>query len=147
MLFVLGAFRLDEVEHRLGGVVDRADDPREAVVAGGRESRTHFRVLERFPRYTLVEARLETGRTHQIRVHMAAIGYPTRAYKLLAFTIAGAIAYLSEMAMWSMFLGGGRNQNAGGDSLIIAIVGMILAPIAALLVQLSISRSRDPSSA
>lgn len=61
----------------------------------------------------------------------------------VAATIAGAIAYLSEMAMWSMFLGGGRNQNAGGDSLIIAIVGMILAPIAALLVQLSISRSRE----
>jgi len=37
---------------------------------------THFRVLERFGQYTLVEARLETGRTHQIRVHMAYIGHP-----------------------------------------------------------------------
>ena len=61
----------------------------------------------------------------------------------VAATIAGAIAYLSEMAMWSTFLGGGRNRSAGGDSLIIAIVGMILAPIAALLIQLSISRSRE----
>ncbi|MFO7154225.1 MAG: RluA family pseudouridine synthase [Caldicoprobacter oshimai] len=37
---------------------------------------THFKVLERFGEYTLVEARLETGRTHQIRVHMAYIGHP-----------------------------------------------------------------------
>jgi len=37
---------------------------------------THYKVLERFGEYTLVEARLETGRTHQIRVHMAYIGHP-----------------------------------------------------------------------
>ncbi len=37
---------------------------------------THFRVLERFMEYTFVECRLETGRTHQIRVHMASIGHP-----------------------------------------------------------------------
>ncbi len=37
---------------------------------------THYRVLERFGKYTLIEARLETGRTHQIRVHMAHIGHP-----------------------------------------------------------------------
>ncbi len=46
-----------------------------AVVKGGREAITHFNVLERFGRYTLVECVLETGRTHQIRVHMASIGH------------------------------------------------------------------------
>ena len=37
---------------------------------------THFKVLERFSGYTFLELRLETGRTHQIRVHMAYIGHP-----------------------------------------------------------------------
>jgi 23S rRNA pseudouridine1911/1915/1917 synthase len=45
-------------------------------VRNGKEAITHFKVLERFPGYTLVEARLKTGRTHQIRVHMAYIGHP-----------------------------------------------------------------------
>ncbi|HYG60584.1 MAG TPA: RluA family pseudouridine synthase, partial [Symbiobacteriaceae bacterium] len=42
----------------------------------GKEATTHFRVLERFKGYALVECRLETGRTHQIRVHMSFIGHP-----------------------------------------------------------------------
>lgn len=43
---------------------------------GAREARTHFTVVERLADFTLVEARLETGRTHQIRVHFLAIGHP-----------------------------------------------------------------------
>jgi 23S rRNA pseudouridine1911/1915/1917 synthase len=44
--------------------------------AGSREARTHFEVIEALPADTLVNARLETGRTHQIRVHFAAIDHP-----------------------------------------------------------------------
>lgn len=47
-----------------------------AVVEGGKNAVTHFRVLERFNKHTLVELILETGRTHQIRVHMKYINYP-----------------------------------------------------------------------
>jgi len=56
---------------------DRRRRTRRAVRgAGEREARTHFEAIERLPADTLVLARLETGRTHQIRVHFAAIGHP-----------------------------------------------------------------------
>jgi 23S rRNA pseudouridine1911/1915/1917 synthase len=64
------------------GTIDApiARDPKErqnmAVVDKGKHAVTHFRVLERFGDFTLVECRLETGRTHQIRVHMKYIGFP-----------------------------------------------------------------------
>lgn len=45
-------------------------------VPNGKEAITHYRVLKRFKKYTYVECELETGRTHQIRVHMASIGHP-----------------------------------------------------------------------
>ena len=64
----------------------KTDRKRMAVTAeGGREAITHYRVLERFRKHTYVECRLETGRTHQIRVHMAYIGHP-----LLGDTVYGS---------------------------------------------------------
>lgn len=54
----------------------RIDRKKMAVVAGGRHAVTHIRVLERFGTFTYVEAELETGRTHQIRVHLASILRP-----------------------------------------------------------------------
>ncbi|MCI1890754.1 MAG: RluA family pseudouridine synthase [Schleiferilactobacillus harbinensis] len=52
------------------------DRKKMAVVIGGRPAVTHFKVLARFRHYTYIQAILETGRTHQIRVHMAYIGHP-----------------------------------------------------------------------
>lgn len=65
-----------------GGTVDApidrhpVDRKRMAVVAHGREAITHYRVLERFRAHTHITVKLETGRTHQIRVHMAHVNFP-----------------------------------------------------------------------
>ena len=55
---------------------DKTDRKKMAVVEDGKSAVTNFTVLERFDGYTLVECKLETGRTHQIRVHMKYIGHP-----------------------------------------------------------------------
>lgn len=55
---------------------DPKDRKKMAVVADGKPAVTHFRVIERFKGYTLIECELETGRTHQIRVHLAYINKP-----------------------------------------------------------------------
>lgn len=52
------------------------DRKKMAVVKNGKEAVTHFKVLNRFKNYTLLEIKIDTGRTHQIRVHMSEIGYP-----------------------------------------------------------------------
>ena len=52
------------------------DETSMAIVKDGKEAITHFKVLKRFKEATLVELKLETGRTHQIRVHMEYIGHP-----------------------------------------------------------------------
>lgn len=52
------------------------DRKKMAVSKNGKEAVTHFKVIERFDNYTLLEIKIDTGRTHQIRVHLSEIGYP-----------------------------------------------------------------------
>ncbi len=73
-----------------------------AVTDRGRYAVTHYTVLERFGGFTLIEARLETGRTHQIRVHMAYIGYPVLGdpvygHKRDAFGLAGQALHAKKL--------------------------------------------------
>jgi heat shock protein HtpX len=58
-------------------------------------------------------------------------------------TIAGAISMLAQMAQWALFFGGGRRDDDEGGSPIAALAMMIVAPIAAMLVQMAISRTRE----
>lgn len=87
-----------------GGTINKpiarnpVDRKKMAVVQGGREAITHFNVLERFGQYTLVECILETGRTHQIRVHMASIGHsivgdPLYGIKKEKFNLQGQLLH------------------------------------------------------
>lgn len=87
------AFKDREVDRRYHALVEGHPDPMEgtidapiarhpskqwkmAVVDGGREAITHYEVLELTPGAALLDVQLETGRTHQIRVHMSALGHP-----------------------------------------------------------------------
>ena len=71
----------DEIPHEKGRIEapigrSKVNRKMQAVIEGGKSAVTHFEVLKRFEGYTLIELQLETGRTHQIRVHMNYIGYP-----------------------------------------------------------------------
>lgn len=86
---VHGVIREDEL--CINSPVGRHPTDRKKMAAGvrnGKEAVTHVKVLERFRSYTYIECRLETGRTHQIRVHMDSIGHP-----LLGDTVYGNRKY------------------------------------------------------
>ncbi len=73
-----------------------------AIVESGKKAITHFKVIERFDSYTLVECNLETGRTHQIRVHMAKIGHPLvgdliYGYKKQSFNLKGQVLHAKKL--------------------------------------------------
>jgi len=80
---------------------DPGNRKRMAVVAGGREARTEYRVVRYIGDYTLLEVRPETGRTHQIRVHLSAIGYPVVGDKVYGVKSA----YLSRQFIHASRLG------------------------------------------
>lgn len=61
----------------------------------------------------------------------------------LAATIAGALSMLANMAMWGMMLGGRSSSNDRGGNPLVALAGILLAPLAASLIQMAISRSRE----
>ena len=77
-----------------------SDRKKMACVAGGREAVTHYKVLCRYKGFTFCEMRLETGRTHQIRVHMASLGHP-----LAGDTVYGAGASRFEKNNRELFSG------------------------------------------
>ena len=78
---------IKEDEGTVDAIIGRSPTDRKKMAVGvknGREAVTHYKVLKRFGKYTYIECTLETGRTHQIRVHMTSIGHP-----LLGDTVYG----------------------------------------------------------
>ena len=78
-----------------------------AVSKQGKHALTTYQVLETFKAYTLVKVRIETGRTHQIRVHFQAIGYPLAVDSIYGNKEA---FYLSQVKLRSYRLGKGQNE-------------------------------------
>ncbi len=81
---------------------DPVDRLKRRVTSGGRHAVTHFKVLERFKDYTYIEATLETGRTHQIRVHFSYIGRPVLGdplygYKNSKFRLKGQVLHAKTL--------------------------------------------------
>lgn len=84
----------------------KVDRKKQAVQSGGREAITHFEVLKRYVGYTLLKVQLETGRTHQIRVHMTYIGHPVvgdpvygSAQKLPGVNLEGQLLHAKTLSL------------------------------------------------
>lgn len=97
---------LKEDEGTIEGPIGRHHTDRKKMAINyknGKDAVTHYKVLERFGQYTYIECRLETGRTHQIRVHMTSIGHP-----LLGDTVYGSSKnpfHLQGQTLHAMILG------------------------------------------
>ena len=79
------------------------DRKRMDIVADGRQAETHFTVLKRFDRYTLMQFELKTGRTHQIRVHSRFLGHPvvgdkTYGFKNCKFNLSGQLLHAKTIS-------------------------------------------------
>ena len=73
---VRGVIKENEASINMPIARSTKDRKKMAVSKNGRNAITHFKVLKRYDNYTLIEVKIETGRTHQIRVHLSQIGYP-----------------------------------------------------------------------
>jgi 23S rRNA pseudouridine1911/1915/1917 synthase len=102
LALVEGVIKSDEgtIDEPIGRhAVDRI---KMGVVKTGKRAVTHYKVIERFDSYTLVECNLETGRTHQIRVHMAKIGHPlvgdlVYGFKKQRFNLKGQVLHAKKL--------------------------------------------------
>lgn len=89
---VRGFVKENEATIKMPIARSKKDRKKMAVDKDGKEAITHFKVLERFGDYTLLEVKIETGRTHQIRVHLSEIGYP----------IIGDVVYSNGKNKWNV---------------------------------------------
>lgn len=96
---------------------DEQDRKKMAIRRDGRHAVTHYHVLERFGEFTYIEARLDTGRTHQIRVHMKSIGHPLLGDPLYGPSTIGGQA--------KALLKGVNAQELSGQMLVAKVLGFV----------------------
>ena len=100
--------RLKDEEGTINAPIGRHPTDRKKMAVNhtnGKDAVTHYRVLARFSEYTYIECRLETGRTHQIRVHMASIGHPLLGDEVYAPGRKSSFSSLQGQTLHAKILG------------------------------------------